>query len=421
MYAKSLVKLCKDKSFASEMEIGSLRDSWQIYRDQLELIGTLHEEFSQKLEKLIVGGIELYLEDSRKQRKALVTNGEKLTKDLKTAEANESKAKQNYEKLKKKQEETQEELSKQPPGAKEQKARKNVESATKAADRADNEYRDSVKTLQQNQSKFYHDEMPRILDDLQRFEVERIDKTKDWLLEVVTASEILPAQVTTSNETVKRGIENIDRDRDLQSFIMEKMSGAQKPAEVQYEPYQPMSLSFAALSSPQGGSPVHQGENHKRNGARNSTDIASPIDASKDNMLNGSGRMQEFETVRALYDYNATEENEISFKANNIVKVMQRDESGWWQGTVIGGGDGKIGMFPSNFVESTDSQRKKVDVSGGKCKVLYDYNSDCEGELEIKEGETLTIELEDEGWFFGSNEKGACGRFPSNYVQLIKP
>ncbi|KAF2068598.1 hypothetical protein CYY_010076 [Polysphondylium violaceum] len=453
-YAKSLIKLCKDKSFAPDNEIGTLRDSFQVYREQVELIAMLHEDFTSKLEKIVTGGIDLYIEESRKQRKGLISAGEKCTKDLKTAEVNESKSKQNYEKLKKKQEEAHEDLTKQPPGAKELSARKKLESATKSADKADNEYRDSVKVLQSNQQKFYHEEMPKILDDLQRFEAERIDKTKDWLYEIIKFKETVPPLVIAHDANIKKSVEDIDRDKDIQGFIMATMSGAQKPSEAQYEPYQPSNshLSFTAHTSPPSGSngvdkrksedissPVHanpaiqatpttpnypsivpQPPPPTVTAADGTTVYSTPTPINNEKLSNSNlNNSKDIETVRALYDYVASEDNEISFKANSVIKVLLRDESGWWQGSVFGG-DGKVGMFPSNFVESTDSQKKKVDVAGEKCKVLYDYQSECEGELEIKEGELLVIEYEDEGWFFGSNDKGASGRFPSNYVQLLK-
>ncbi|GAM24618.1 hypothetical protein SAMD00019534_077930 [Acytostelium subglobosum LB1] len=415
MYGKSLNKLCKDKTFCSDMEIG----------DQLEYIANLHEEFSHNLETLIVEGIDAYIQESRKQRKTLIATGERLTKDLRTAEGNELKAKQNYEKLKRKQEEANEDLSRQPPGAKEQKARKNLETATKTADKADAEYKDNVKILQQNQAKFYHDEMPKILDDLQRFEVDRIDRTKDWLSEVIRNEEIIPPLVTAANEIIRKSIDSIDREKDLQSFILDKTSGAQKPPETQYEPYQASNplATFSMLMSPSAsGSPMHISANDianlQRRSLHSSTSSSNSTESNRSSLQGASTSPESGDTVRALYDYVATEENELSFKANNMIKVMQRDVSGWWQGTIVGG-DGKVGMFPSNFVECPDAIKKK-DVAGGKCKVLYDYHSDCDGELEIKEGETLTIEYEDEGWFYGSNETGTAGRFPSNYVQLVR-
>jgi len=124
--------------------------------------------------------------------------------------------------------------------------------------------------------------------------------------------------------------------------------------------------------------------------------------------------------VRALYNYDATEESELSFKANERLVVLQKDDSGWWQGEL----NGRVGMFPSNFVEVVDPNAPATNGGdqkehGGQCKVLYDYNADSDSELTIKEGELLTVESEDEGWFFGFNSKGGSGRFPSNYVQQL--
>lgn len=36
------------------------------------------------------------------------------------------------------------------------------------------------------------------------------------------------------------------------------------------------------------------------------------------------------EMCRALYDYDATEPAELSFKAGDLLVVLQKDESGWW-------------------------------------------------------------------------------------------
>lgn len=50
--------------------------------------------------------------------------------------------------------------------------------------------------------------------------------------------------------------------------------------------------------------------------------------------------------VVALYDYDATEEGELSFKEGDQIKVL--DNSGdWWMGEL----KGQTGMFPSNYVQ----------------------------------------------------------------------
>jgi son of sevenless len=49
---------------------------------------------------------------------------------------------------------------------------------------------------------------------------------------------------------------------------------------------------------------------------------------------------------RALYDYTATDTSSLSFHKNDILEVVNRLESGWWDGYL-----GELrGWFPSNYV-----------------------------------------------------------------------
>ncbi|EEB07481.1 App1 protein [Schizosaccharomyces japonicus yFS275] len=51
--------------------------------------------------------------------------------------------------------------------------------------------------------------------------------------------------------------------------------------------------------------------------------------------------------VRALYDYVAQEDNEISFFENDLIKEVDFIDKDWWVGTC----HGRRGMFPANYVE----------------------------------------------------------------------
>lgn len=62
-----------------------------------------------------------------------------------------------------------------------------------------------------------------------------------------------------------------------------------------------------------------------------------------DHYLSGKGLC-----ARALYDYQAADETEISFDPENLITGIEVIDEGWWRGY---GPDGHFGMFPANYVE----------------------------------------------------------------------
>ncbi|CAL1616132.1 unnamed protein product [Knipowitschia caucasica] len=52
--------------------------------------------------------------------------------------------------------------------------------------------------------------------------------------------------------------------------------------------------------------------------------------------------------AKALYDYQAADDTEISFDPDDIITSIEMIDEGWWRGY---GPDGHFGMFPANYVE----------------------------------------------------------------------
>lgn len=52
--------------------------------------------------------------------------------------------------------------------------------------------------------------------------------------------------------------------------------------------------------------------------------------------------------ARALYDYQAADESEISFDPGDVITHIDQIDEGWWQGLAP---DGTYGLFPANYVE----------------------------------------------------------------------
>jgi hypothetical protein len=71
-------------------------------------------------------------------------------------------------------------------------------------------------------------------------------------------------------------------------------------------------------------------------------DDAAPV------VVQGGGCGGQGVSARALYDYQAAEDNEITFDPDDVITNIDMIDEGWWMGD---GPDGKRGMFPSNYVE----------------------------------------------------------------------
>nr|XP_039272018.1 drebrin-like protein [Styela clava] len=165
-------------------------------------------------------------------------------------------------------------------------------------------------------------------------------------------------------------------------------------------------------------------------------------------------------SARAIYDYQAVDETEISFDPNDIITDIEDMDEAWGRGVAP---DGRSGLFPLNYVERLESapeaagghktsdnvydavghnqqdegqgaQDNIYDAVGENpgesndediksphsARALYDYQAADDSEITFDPDDIITnIEMIDEGWWRGSTPDGKYGLFPANYVELI--
>ncbi|KAJ3257045.1 hypothetical protein HDU77_002882 [Chytriomyces hyalinus] len=145
-------------------------------------------------------------------------------------------------------------------------------------------------------------------------------------------------------------------------------------------------------------------------------------------------------SARAMYAYDAQEDNEITFAEGELITAIEKLDEGWWQGT---NGAGRVGLFPAAYVEEVSGAAQpaaqayeapapaheayvpevpapQADEGHIEAIALYDYVATEENEVSFSAGDRITnvVFISDDWW--QGRVGGIDGLFPGNYVEVQK-
>jgi len=205
--------------------------------EMIELSILYTKRNDEELEEMITT-ITNNLKEDKRNRALLVAKGDKLVSELGKTEEAMKKARAKYVDARKKQDRAQEGVQKaKASGSSITKLQKAAEKDERRADKADNEYRISVKNLKLAQDKFHDQDMPALLRDFEVYEEKRLKHTQDYFQTFVGHETPLGPNTSAFTERFGQKVKSINIKGDLELYVTQNRPDSEPPARITYVSY----------------------------------------------------------------------------------------------------------------------------------------------------------------------------------------
>ncbi|XP_032893384.1 protein kinase C and casein kinase substrate in neurons protein 2 isoform X2 [Amblyraja radiata] len=257
----------------------------------------------------------------------------------------------------------------------------NPEQLKKLQDKAEKSKQDVQKTKEKYEKSLdelnkctpqYMENMEQMFEQCQHFENKRLDFFQEVLLEVKQHLDLSATSYNAIYQELEHVIKTADPQEDLKWFrctygpgmpmnwpqfeewsvdLNRTLSRREKPKKTA----DGVILTSVSQTGEQVPQPPKSSSDEKNPNYTTEWSDDESNNPFNSNEANGDNPFEENHSavlevkVRALYDYEGQERDELSFKAGDeLTKVEDEDEQGWCKGRLEGG---QVGLYPANYVE----------------------------------------------------------------------
>ncbi|NXI53371.1 PACN1 protein, partial [Chloroceryle aenea] len=194
----------------------------------------------------------------------------------------------------------------------------------------------------------YIESMEQVFEQCQQFEEKRLNFLKEVLLDI---KRHLNLAESSSYANVYRELEQTIRISDAQEDLRWFRSTSGPGMPMNWPQFEVRPGTPGGCWQPRGAAGHDRGQTY-------SAEWSDDEGSNSFNTSEANGGTNPFDEessgkgvrVRALYDYDGQEQDELSFKAGDeLTKLGEEDEQGWCKGRLD---NGQLGLYPANYVEA---------------------------------------------------------------------
>lgn len=354
-YGKDLAALGKVTKPCTDS--GTSKAAWEIVKEQTAQCGMMHMSFAEELRTNVMQPLDGLRENLKAERKNVEDSVNNAQKKKMSATDSVNKKEKKYhqscrdeEKAKKDIEDakvagsTMKELDKLT-----QKAFK----AKQAKDAASESYKDAVKVLDDARVQWER-EMQKCCKTFFRMENQRLTQQRSMLWLTANISSATSVEMDAKQEEIRKALERVSIDGDLEEFIAKNKTGSVKPAPVIYRDYYDTSpqpnktVKLLTQTTPPSHEPLAKSKSNLKSTRPISTIAGSGAAPRPSPRERPKTTLIQSQWFRAAFAYMPQGPEELALVAGEKVLVLENSQPEWWKAQKE---DGRRGMCPAAYLK----------------------------------------------------------------------